>query len=272
MEEISWGQRLLGYRPPAYFLENNAQQELNLHNLGDNAGGKAFRKLALVCVLVAYGLVLPAATLRSRGRRILRALGIVAPPLAVVPIFAIATVAYLAYPVKLTGEWVELLLGVGLLAAACLSAPRRRRLRSVAVASIGVAALALASAAWSLHLRTASPAAVETARAELEALARAVGTAGIDGAESRHVRLRTYVDGGPDRISQSAVDALAAVAGDRAEFFLDPWNMPYWIRLRRDDGGPRAAILYSFGPNRVRESIRWDPLGDDVGAEIHPTE
>ena len=27
MEEISWGQRILGYRPPVYFLEHNFQQE-----------------------------------------------------------------------------------------------------------------------------------------------------------------------------------------------------------------------------------------------------
>ena len=31
-EELSWGQRLIGYTPPAAFLEHNAQQEVNLHN------------------------------------------------------------------------------------------------------------------------------------------------------------------------------------------------------------------------------------------------
>ena len=32
-EEVSWGQRLIGYSAPEFFLRNNFQQELNLHNL-----------------------------------------------------------------------------------------------------------------------------------------------------------------------------------------------------------------------------------------------
>ena len=32
-EEFSWGQRLLGYFPPEFFLRNNLQQELTVHNL-----------------------------------------------------------------------------------------------------------------------------------------------------------------------------------------------------------------------------------------------
>lgn len=32
-EEISWGQRILGISSPDYFLQHNAQQEFNLHNL-----------------------------------------------------------------------------------------------------------------------------------------------------------------------------------------------------------------------------------------------
>jgi hypothetical protein len=32
-EEISWGQRIFGWETPAYLMENNIQQESNLHNL-----------------------------------------------------------------------------------------------------------------------------------------------------------------------------------------------------------------------------------------------
>ncbi len=32
-EEISWGQRILGFKPPEWFVENNAQEEFNIHNL-----------------------------------------------------------------------------------------------------------------------------------------------------------------------------------------------------------------------------------------------
>ncbi len=47
MEEISWGQRLLGYRPPAYFLEHNFQQEFNFHNVVPTG----LRKVALSGVI-----------------------------------------------------------------------------------------------------------------------------------------------------------------------------------------------------------------------------
>jgi len=32
-EEFSWGQRLFGFYSPEYFLANNFQQEVNVHNL-----------------------------------------------------------------------------------------------------------------------------------------------------------------------------------------------------------------------------------------------
>jgi hypothetical protein len=37
-EEISWGQRLLHLRTPAWFEAHNVQQEINLHNLGNTDG------------------------------------------------------------------------------------------------------------------------------------------------------------------------------------------------------------------------------------------
>lgn len=32
-EEISWGQRIIGFESPEYFRENNDQQEFTFHNL-----------------------------------------------------------------------------------------------------------------------------------------------------------------------------------------------------------------------------------------------
>ena len=52
----------------------------------------------------------------------------------------------------------------------------------------------------------------------------------------------------------------------RAEFLLDPWNYPYWIRSRcAKDRSKRRVFVYSFGPNRRRDSTRWELLEDDVG-------
>jgi hypothetical protein len=67
LEEISWGQRLLDYAPPAWIASHNFQGETNLHNL------KAVQPLHVAIVLaisVGAGLawrVLPARWLRTRG-------------------------------------------------------------------------------------------------------------------------------------------------------------------------------------------------------------
>ncbi len=54
---------------------------------------------------------------------------------------------------------------------------------------------------------------------------------------------------------------------ERAEFFLDPWNSPYWIRDRCDrETNRRIMFIYSFGPNRRRDSSRTEILGDDIGS------
>lgn len=52
LEEISWGQRLLGYPPPDYFLQENYQQELNLHNVFSTS----LRKVTLLTILIGYGI------------------------------------------------------------------------------------------------------------------------------------------------------------------------------------------------------------------------
>ncbi|WP_297771519.1 hypothetical protein [uncultured Roseovarius sp.] len=60
-EEISWGQRLVGWEPAAFFAENNAQQETNLHNLviGDVKLVKTVFGSGLSIVILLYLLVLP---------------------------------------------------------------------------------------------------------------------------------------------------------------------------------------------------------------------
>lgn len=60
-EEISWGQRIFGVETGEFFLENNRQNETNLHNLtvrGVNINKLIFGKV-LVLFLVLFYLVLP---------------------------------------------------------------------------------------------------------------------------------------------------------------------------------------------------------------------
>ena len=71
-EELSWGQRLIGFESPEPFLRHNAQRELNVHNLV--VGGVKINKLvfgaSFTVATVLYLLAFP--PLRSRSRLVRR--------------------------------------------------------------------------------------------------------------------------------------------------------------------------------------------------------
>ena len=174
-EEISWGQRLLGFRPPEYFLQENFQQELNVHNVVETS----LRKLSLKAIILGYGVLLPLTALIPAVGRTLRRLAVVAPPLALAPAFLIAFLTYDSYPMKFTGETVELILGLAFLCAALLPAfadgagsGRRRHLGRLAVAVLLVVALGFAAAAFSRRQRGSDPAIAEVVAQETAALKR----------------------------------------------------------------------------------------------------
>jgi hypothetical protein len=111
-----------------------------------------------------------------------------------------------------------------------------------------------------------------SARVELEALRRDVA-----GARTRtrthcglHKRLHALaLRGGQAHLFAGDFARLVAsgLPAERAEFFLDPWNSPYWIRHAcSSDRTQRAIYIYSFGPNRRRDSTTWDLVPDDLGA------
>jgi hypothetical protein len=63
-EEISWGQRLIGYEPPADLLAVNKQREANLHNIG------SISVYANTFFLVTVGVFILAPILQKRNRRV----------------------------------------------------------------------------------------------------------------------------------------------------------------------------------------------------------
>ena len=281
MEEISWGQRIIGHRPPEYFLERNFQQELNLHNI---ASTKA-RLLAFRGVILGYGVLLPLLALIPFVGRLLDRLAIVPPPAELVPSMLVMLWVHVWYPWKFTGEVIECILGFGFLFASLANAARysdgqRRRSATTAASSMAlVAVLGFASAWWSQNRQSDDPANLELARAETEALKTdvidlaggwdrpTITTCGL------HKRLYTFVQ--EDRHARPLRDGSFAALVDRglpeirAQFFLDPWNSPYWIRDRCDANRERRVVfVYSFGPNRSRDSSRWEILGDDIGQYV----
>ncbi len=280
MEEISWAQRLIDYRPPTYFLEHNFQQEPNFHNVISTG----LRKLALKSVIAGYGIVLPILALVPPLGSRLRKWSITAPPIELVPSFAATLWLYVDYPWDYSGEIVEVMLGFcflfGLLASRRPSeaAGTRRKIVTLGISWLIVMALGLATAAAARFQTSARLENVDAARVELEALKNDFlhmsnphrnifpTRCGI------HKRVYSYVEKyDKDYLWRGQFASLQGqgLREERAKFFIDPWNAPYWVRDRCNrDRTRRSIFVYSFGPNRRRDSSVWEVLGDDVGAYI----
>jgi hypothetical protein len=249
MEEISWGQRLLGYRPPVYFLEHNFQQEFNFHNVVDTG----YRKLALTLIIAGYGIVAPSITL--------------------LPAYASIFLVYFLYPWSHSGEWVELMLGLSFLFSAVqvpLKSDRIDPSKTTAFAFIAVIGLGLVSGALSRAQRDAQPENLQAAKTEVEAISQDFDNGLASSKCNLHKRVNTFVQKyGQVDLLKGSYSGLQSqgLPQERAEFFLDPWNSPYWIRDRCDrKTNRRISFIYSFGPNRHRDSSRTEILGDDIGS------
>jgi hypothetical protein len=183
---------------------------------------------------------------------------------------------------RTTGEVIECAMGFGFLFAAIANAERFSGGRGgsspsrVAGLLALIVALAFSTAWWSQNRQSGDPANLELAKAEAAALRDDL----IQISEARnepsitncglHKRLYTVVQ--TKKRAQPFVEGSftglveRGLPEARAEFFLDPWNSPYWIRDRCDtEKGRRVVFVYSFGPNRSRDSSRWEILGDDIG-------
>ena len=284
-EEISWAQRWLAYRPPAYFLEHNFQQELNVHNVVS----APLRKLVLQAVILGYGVVLPLAALAPPIRRLLSVLSVVPPPAGIAPAFLATYLTYEIYPWDFSGEWVELMLGGGMLVAGVAAAHRfcvehappvdRRGWLGIVLAWLLVIGLGIATPTVSRIQRSAQPEHVQAAEVEVEALREdflGMTRRNRSGPVTKcnlHKRVYTWIEKyNREEFFEGAFSGLVAqgLPAERMVFFIDPWNLPYWVRDRcSGDNERRIVFVYSFGPNRRRDSSRREILGDDIGAVIY---
>ena len=175
------------------------------------------------------------------------------------------------------------MLGLGFLFAALVALGKYpsegpSRLRSAhPAAAIGVAfllvlSLGIANAAVSRHVVSRNPDVIAAARAEVESLKEDFVTAPISSKCGLHKRLYTFKEQyDQDYLLEGAFSGLQAqgLPEARADYFLDPWNSPYWLRSQCSKDRSRIAIfVYSFGPNRRRDSDRWKIVDDDIGAYI----
>jgi hypothetical protein len=271
-EELSWGQRLIGYTPPAAFLEHNTQQELNLHNFRDVLGRP---KWLLAGILAGYGLLLPAVARTRSGRRIMDTVRLTAPPLRAAPWFAAAIALLAWYPVEFTGEWVETLAGGLFLATLGGGAGTTTTTATLGLAA--AAALSLVSAR-----RAASPELLVCARDEVRALSAELAsnaTARLRRMRRVHKRVWTAVQDGyvggdaPRALRAASCRGTDVTAANRRRFLVDPWGTAYWLVVDNKAGETRELVVYSFGPNRRRDGEAGLGGGDDIiaRAELLPS-
>jgi len=71
-EELSWGQRLLGFETPAPIAKVNAQEETNLHNLAGDANGQNLSSDVYKACWMAFGILIPLLALLPRVGLVLR--------------------------------------------------------------------------------------------------------------------------------------------------------------------------------------------------------
>ncbi len=281
-EEISWGQRLLGFRPPEYFLAHNVQLESNLHNLVQ----PAVWNFGIEAILAGFGVVVPLLLLADQPRALARRLAVYVPPLSWAPGFAVLLLFYVVHPFRLCEELIELGLGLGILLAACRqdaeetgsaranAAPRSSSPALVAAVAL-TAALGIASAAATGSEGAGDDARVAQARAELEALRQDFADIRRDSGGrfvtqcNLNARLHTVDSHLPlPRLHEGAfARAVGSATDERVRYLLDPWNMPYWVSDECDSAA-RYILIYSFGPNRRRESTPWETAGDDIGVYV----
>lgn len=267
LEEISWGQRVFGYTPPEYFLQENFQQEFNLHNIASTSQ----RMFLMLLILAGYGVGAALISLIPAVGKWFRRWYIVPAPPALIPAFVAMSVVYAWYPWDFTGEWVELAMGLGFLCAALLSAQTSKTdVRTLAVAVAATAGLAMVTVLAQEFARPSDEEAQAMAIAEIDALAEDFAGPKLHTRCGIHKRLYTFMrDYGQTHLiyGEFAQGLRESGEHDRANYLLDPWNSPYWVRHKCSNGRV-AVFVYSFGPNRRRDSNEWEIRGDDVGAAL----
>lgn len=244
-EEISWAQRVLAFRPPDIFLEQNFQQELNLHNFlkGKEVGGAKLDSRYLVAAAAfGYGVVAPALRAlferTSLSRGLLASAARPAPPEALIPLFVGVVAFELSYPLELTGEAAELVLGLCFVAAVPPHGARGGGLVAFSLVLGGALSALVPALLYGSDERREQQA--ERALTELSA-----ALSGGDGITEK-LRNKGRVH---KRLFTAEKAGYLALPGEPA-FHLDPWSNPYWLHWSKKQ---QRLLLYSFGSNRKRD-------------------
>lgn len=118
MEEISWGQRIIGFETPDLLMQHNIQREANIHNLFTgpiDTWIKRSLEYVLASAFVGYGLIYPLLIRTpSVWLQQLEARWLPAPPLYLWPYFVTAAYLELGYLDFNEAEIAEVLIGAAM--------------------------------------------------------------------------------------------------------------------------------------------------------------
>jgi hypothetical protein len=242
----------------------------------------SMRKQALGAILVVYGLLLPLLKRIPKSNALLQKLQITSPPTGLAPIFVVLLGLLIAYPLAYTGEIIEACMAIAFLFAALAAVDDivdESANPPVAFGPIPLPAivgtlslvfvLAFGSAIWSRARLSADPVVAQVTATEIEAIKRDLRKMAKKGELvcGKHERLNfiSKISKG-DRLENGRFRSLTnkGLPEERAEFFIDPWSTAYWVRTTCNEKRDKIFV-YSFGPNRRRDSKKWKRRGDDIG-------
>jgi hypothetical protein len=273
-EEVSWGQRLVGYVPPEIFLKHNYQEEANIHNLLTQFVEQSWM---VIFILATWGILFP--IVRQMAGRLFERLRVIEPPLALAVWSILGIILLREYPLEMTAEYIELLTGMIFLATALPLV--ELRWRPYVALSVPVLLVIAAATYQDLQDTFGSPQKLACAEAETKALTKAIeGGAALPklfGKRAVDLRVHTLIEDGylkPEILKAFDTVTCEGVTKDpdRRDFALDPWGQPYWMYYELGaDGGTGTALFYSFGENRRYDSEGGKIEGtDDIGVRSRP--
>jgi hypothetical protein len=263
-EEFSWGQRLLGLKPPKFFLAENVQQEINIHNFFSPGA----HDLVFAILVIGYFVILPLLARLRRTQGLLNYLGATAPPFQYAGWATFLVVLHTWHPIQLSSEWYETILAGLFLLGSLMIAPRELTPSKILVGFVVALLLSLALTEISnAHERRYVAANSSCAKAELQSLLADIvqGTAATPSLRQRealgHRRVfiaeqRGYLNAdGLTRFMATVCSNTADTdVGLRRRFVMDPWGLSYWVLVTVSPDGGCLIKVYSFGPNRRRDS------------------
>ena len=114
-EEISYGQRLLGFETSEFFNSFNAQKEVNVHNVVQEVVFNVKTKHIAGLVFLIYGVIVPLMIRYGKARPSgAEWIGLPFPPYFLVPLWICGLILVIDFPTGFEEETAETLYAVGL--------------------------------------------------------------------------------------------------------------------------------------------------------------